>query len=63
MSQNTRTLIGATAVFVGLVAVAWFLPNIMQAAGAISPWAAAAVVAVVLFGLFAVLWLRGRSTR
>lgn len=63
MSQNTRTLIGATAVFAGLVAVAWFLPNIMQVAGEFSPWAAAAVVAVVLFGLFAVLWLRGRSTR
>jgi hypothetical protein len=63
MSQNTRTLLGATAVFAGLVAVAWFLPSIMKAAGELSPWAAAAVVAIVLFGLFAVLWLRGRSTR
>lgn len=63
MSQNTRTLLGAAAVFVGFVSFAWFLPNIMQVAGEISPWAAAAVVALFLVGSFGVLWLRGRFRR
>jgi hypothetical protein len=63
MNQNTRTLIGAAIFFAVFVAFAWFLPNIMRAAGDISPWAAGAVVAIFLFGFFVVLWLRGRSTR
>ena len=63
MNENRSILIGAALVFAGFVAFAWFLPDIMRAAGDISPWAAGAVVAIFLVGFFAVFWLRGRFRR
>lgn len=63
MSQNTRTMLGAGAVFAVFVALAWFMPDIMLVAGGISPWAAGAVVAIFLVGFFAVFWLRARLKR
>ncbi len=63
MTQNTRTLLGAAAVFVAFVGLAYFMPVIMLAAGEISPWLAGALLAAFIFGLFVVFWLRGRLRR
>lgn len=63
MNQNTRTILGAAVVFAVFVALAWLMPDIMRVAGDISPWAAAAVVAIFLVGFFAVFWLRARLKR
>lgn len=63
MTQNTRTLLGAAAVFVAFVGVAYFLPVIMLAAGDVSPWLAGALLVAFLFSLFGVFWLRGRFRR
>lgn len=63
MSQNARTLIGAAAVFAVFVAFAYFMPVIMLAAADVSPWLAGLLLVAFLFGLFVVLWLRGRFRR
>jgi hypothetical protein len=63
VSENRRTLMAAAIIFAGFVLVAWFLPDIMLAAGNISPVLAGAVVVVFLLGFFVLLWLRGRSKR
>lgn len=61
MSEDRRTVLAAAAVLAGLIAFAWFLPDIMLAAGGVSPLLAAVVVVVFLLGLFAVLWVRSRT--
>lgn len=60
MSENRRTIIAAAIIFAGLALAAFFLPNIMMAAGEISPWIAAFVGGAFLFGFFVLFWLRGR---
>ena len=67
MPDNDRyepgTLIAAAIIFAGIAVVLYFMPNIMLAAGARSPWLAGAVIAVVLVLPFVGLWLRGRSRK
>lgn len=63
MTDNTKTIIGATAIFAALVLFAYFLPVLMLAAADVSPYAAGVVGVLFLFGFFFVLWLRGRSKR
>lgn len=60
MSENRRTIIAAAVIFAGFVLVAYFLPDIMRAAGEISPWAAGLVVAAFLLSIFVLFWLRSR---
>lgn len=61
MSENRGTIIAAAIIFAGLLLFAWFLPNIMLAAGNISPVLAGVVVVIFLLGLFALLWVRSRT--
>lgn len=61
--EDKRNALMAALLFVVFAALAYFLPSIMLAAGAVSP-AIAIVVAAVFLGLpFVVLWLRGRARR
>lgn len=60
MSENRRTIIAAAVILVGFGLFAWFLPDLMLAAGDLSPWAAGLVAAVFLLGFFALFWLRSR---
>lgn len=60
MNETRRTLIAAAIIFAGLALFAWMLPTIMLAAADLSIWAAAAVGAIFLVGIFLLFWLRGR---
>ncbi|MBN9035360.1 MAG: hypothetical protein J0H53_04755 [Rhizobiales bacterium] len=60
MSEKRRTVIAAGLIFIGFGLFAWFLPDIMLAAGNLSPWAAGVVVIVFLLGFFALFWVRSR---
>ena len=61
MNETRRTAIAAGIIFAAFLAVVWFLPDIMMAAGGVSPVLAGAVVVVFLLGVFALLWLRSRT--
>jgi CHASE2 domain-containing sensor protein len=64
MDRETRnTAIAAACILLVFGLSAYFLPTIMLAAGRISPVLAVLVAVVFMVGLFAVLWLRGRSQR
>lgn len=60
---DTRTLIAAGLAFGALALILYFLPPIMMAAGAVSPWLAAVVVGAVMILPFAGLWLHARMKR
>ncbi|WP_296737316.1 hypothetical protein [Mesorhizobium sp.] len=64
MDRETRnTAIAAGCILLVFGLFAYFLPTIMLAAGRISQVLAVLVAVIFLVGLFAVLWLRGRSQR
>ncbi|TIO65932.1 MAG: hypothetical protein E5Y00_20895 [Mesorhizobium sp.] len=64
MDRETRNAAIAAAWILLLFGLAaYFLPTIMLAAGKVSTVLAAIVAAMFMVGLFAVLWLRGRSQR
>jgi hypothetical protein len=60
LSENRRTIIAAALILIGFGLFAWFLPDLMLAAGKLSPWAAAILAAIFLLGFFLLFWLRGR---
>ena len=60
MKENRNTLVAAAIIFIGLGLFAWFLPRIMLAAADVSIWAAGAIAAFFLVGIFLLFWLRGR---
>lgn len=61
--RTKKTVVAALALFLGFALLAYFLPPIMLWLAEISPWAAAALVAVFLALPFAVFGLRGRYQR
>ena len=64
MDRDTRNAAMAAALILLLFGLfAYFLPTIMLAAGKLSTVLAIVVAAIFMVGLFAVLWLRGRSQR
>ncbi|MEW6631074.1 MAG: hypothetical protein AB1440_09420 [Pseudomonadota bacterium] len=64
MDRETRnTAIAAGCILLVFGLSAYFLPTIMLAAGRISQVLAVLVAVIFMVGLFAVLWLRGRSQR
>ncbi|MCC0044879.1 MAG: hypothetical protein H6892_11040 [Brucellaceae bacterium] len=60
MQQNRNALIAAAIILAAFALIAFYLPNIMMAAGKISPLAAGAVAVLFLVGFFGLFWLRGR---
>lgn len=60
MQQNRNALIAAAIILAAFALIAFYLPNIMMAAGNISPLAAGAVAVLFLVGFFGLFWLRGR---
>ena len=62
-SETRNAAIGAACVLLVFGLAAYFLPAIMLAVGQVSTVLAALVAIVFVFGLFVVLWLRGRSQR
>ncbi len=64
MDSETRSAaFGAACVLLVFGLAAYFLPTIMLAVGQVSTVLAALVAIIFVFGLFVVLWLRGRSQR
>ncbi|TIS00284.1 MAG: hypothetical protein E5X14_27770, partial [Mesorhizobium sp.] len=62
MDRETRNAAIAAAWILLLFGLAaYFLPTIMLAAGKVSTVLAVVIAALFMVGLFAVLWLRGRS--
>jgi len=61
LSENSRTIVAAAIIFAGFLLFAYFLPSLMKAAVALSPYAAGVVAVVFIFAFFAVFWLRSRS--
>lgn len=61
--EDKRNALMAALLFAVFAALAYFLPSIMLAAGAVSPAIAIVVAAVFLVLPFVVLWLRGRAKR
>jgi hypothetical protein len=60
---NRNAAIAAAIILIGFGLFAFYLPDIMFAAGKVSTVAAGLVVVVFLGALFAILWLRARSQR
>jgi hypothetical protein len=61
--DNRNAAIAAAVILVLFFSFAYYLPVIMLAAGKVSGILAGLVVAVFIFVLFVVFWLRGRSQR
>lgn len=55
--------LAAAIILIGFGLFTYFLPKIMLAAGAVSPYAAGAIVVFFIVGLFLILWLRGQVQR
>jgi hypothetical protein len=62
-SETRNAAIAAACVLLVFGSAAYYLPTIMLAVGQVSTVLAALVAIVFVFGLFVVLWLRGRSQR
>jgi hypothetical protein len=64
MDRNSRnSAIAAFAILVLFFGFAYYLPDIMLAAGEISSVLAVLVVVVFMLALFAIFWLRARVQR
>ena len=64
MDRDTRNAAIAAAVILLVFGLAaYFLPAVMLAVGKVSTVLAAIIAVIFVFGLFVVLWLRGRSQR
>ena len=64
MDRETRNSALAAAVLVLVFGLgAYFLPDVVIAAGSISPFAGGAVAVLFVAAFFLVFWLRGRSRR
>jgi inner membrane protein involved in colicin E2 resistance len=64
MDEKTRNAaIAAAIILVGFGLVAFYMPTIMLAVGAYSPWAAAVIAVAFVAAFFLVFWLRARSQR
>ena len=64
MDRETRNSAAAAAVLLLAFGLgAYFLPDIVIAAGSYSPWIGGAVAVVFVAAFFLVFWLRGRARR
>ena len=61
--ETRNALIAAALVMLVFGVGAYFLPTLVVAAGAISPFVGAAVAVLFVGAFFLVFWLRGRSQR
>jgi hypothetical protein len=63
MTENRSAAIAAAIILLGFGLFAYFLPRLMLAAGALSPYLAGGVAALFIVALFLVLWLRAQVQR
>ncbi|HEV7255000.1 MAG TPA: hypothetical protein VGN97_18095 [Mesorhizobium sp.] len=61
--RTRKTVVAALALLLGFALLAYFLPPVMLWLADVSPWAAAAAVAIFLLLPFVVFGLRGRFQR
>ena len=62
MDKSTRNAAIAAAIIMAVFGfVGYFLPAIIVAAGAISPFVGGAIAGLFVLAFFGVFWLRGRS--
>jgi hypothetical protein len=61
--ENRNAAVAALIIVVGFGLAAYWLPTVMLSLGEVSTVLAAAVAVLFGFGLFIVLWLRGRAQR
>ncbi|TDH35010.1 hypothetical protein E2A64_14930 [Pseudohoeflea suaedae] len=60
MSKDRSAAIAAGLILAGTFLLFVFMPNIMLAAGEVSPWLAVALGLIAVGAFFAVFWLRAR---
>ncbi len=58
--RKDRPALAAAVILIGFGAFAYFMPRIMNTVGAWSPILAVLLMALFMFGLFGVFWLRAR---
>ena len=63
MPERKASALAALLILLGTGIVFYFLPRIMVALGAISPWLAGAFGALLVAGFFLIFWLRARYQR
>tara|TARA_Y100000815_G_C13142748_1_gene424954 strand:+ start:174 stop:395 length:222 start_codon:yes stop_codon:yes gene_type:complete len=60
MSKDRSAAIAAGLILAGTFLLFVFMPNIMLAAGDVSPWLAMAVGLIAVGAFFGIFWLRAR---
>ncbi len=60
MSKDRSAAIAAAIILAGTFLLFVFMPNIMLAAGDVSPWLAMAIGLIAVGAFFGVFWLRAR---
>ena len=64
MDRETRSSVVAAAVLMLVFGLgAYFLPDVVIAAGSVSPYVGGAIAVVFVAAFFLVFWLRGRARR
>jgi len=63
MPERRASALAALLILLGTGLVFYFLPKIMVALGAFSPWLAGAFGALLVAGFFFLFWLRARYQR
>jgi MFS family permease len=63
MPERKASALAALLILLGTGIVFYFLPRIMVALGAVSPWLAGAFGALLVAGFFLIFWLRARYQR